>query len=987
MSNKCLLTFLVIAGLCAGPIAAQTIVPIDPATVSDGHVYLSENVGGNLPDDSSNSNDGNLIGAPQVAAGLTGDALQYNGTSDGVHIPDAATINTSTHQNHTFIAVFNCADVSKSEKQVVFEEGGSTRGSVIYVHEGIAYAGAWNRADYTPQWTPGTWIGAPIGSNEWHVVCGVLRGGGAGQEDDKFEMWMDGVLIGKGPGAELRSRSDDNAIGHVISQTFFHDGVGTGGGFWFEGLVDEVWILNEALSEDVLASIGGGKALASAPLPASGATDLPYYSDSLSWDAGEFAAKHNVYLGTNFDDVNDATLDDPRGVLAGDGLTDTAFAIPDPLALETTYFWRVDEVNSPPDNTIFKGEIWDFTVEPVAYEIANVTVTASSVNDEFMGPENTVDGSGLTDGMHNSNMEHMWLNSPAEPTGAWIQYDLGKAYRLNRAHIWNHNSQTESILGYGFKDALIETSLDGETWTELKTVTIDQASGFDDYTGSDVALDDATAQFVRINPLSNHSILGLMQFGLAEVRFYYLPVLAREPMPADGGTSDGVDVTLQWRAGREALQHEVIFSDDEQAVIDGSAVVATVDGLSHDLGTLDLGRSYFWKINSLGDTNYEGDLWTFLTPEDLMVDDMESYKAEEGLFIWEHWIDGFEDDTNGSIVGNDDDAEKTVVYEGSQSLPMAYDNSAAAMSEATLYLDTAVDLTKGNAESLKLQVHGDAPGLVIAGDTVTLGASGVDIWGTADEGRFVYKTLTGDGSITVKVESLADVHPWAKAGVMIRESDGADSADAYMVTSAQSGMSFQYRLETFVAATSDTGTRSDVWTNHNEKPVWVRVERVGDECNGYMSLDGETWEPSTSNPQTVLMIPSVKIGLCATSHDNAVSTVAVFSNITTTGDVTGNWELAEWGVGHPNNDAASMYVRLADTSGKEKIFDHPDPMATILQTWDEWTIPLSDMSPVNPAKLDSITVGVGGSGATGKVYIDAIRTAKPYPVVDPPIEE
>ena len=171
---------------------------------------------------------------------------------------------------------------------------------------------------------------------------------------------------------------------------------------------------------------------------------------------------------------------------------------------------------------------------------------------------------------------------------------------------------------------------------------------------------------VRITGLSNYSILGLKQFGLSEVRFYYNPVQAREPIPADNGTSDGASVLLQWRAGREAMQHEVVFSDDMQAVADGSALVGTVDDPSFDLGVLDLGHTYYWKINETNDLgtppSYEGDLWTFQTPDHAMVDDMEMYAAEEGFFIWEHWLDGFQNPDNGSIVGNGDDAEDLVQH-------------------------------------------------------------------------------------------------------------------------------------------------------------------------------------------------------------------------------------------------------------------------------------------------------------------------------------
>ncbi|MBC8468670.1 MAG: hypothetical protein H8D56_04295, partial [Planctomycetes bacterium] len=122
-------------------IAGNAMAQLDPASITDGNVYLFEDVGTDVPDDSANSHTANLVGNPQVVDGLKGKALQFDGVDDGVHIPDAATINTSTHQNRTVVAIFQCADVTKPEKQVVYEEGGTTRGLTIYVHEGLVYAG------------------------------------------------------------------------------------------------------------------------------------------------------------------------------------------------------------------------------------------------------------------------------------------------------------------------------------------------------------------------------------------------------------------------------------------------------------------------------------------------------------------------------------------------------------------------------------------------------------------------------------------------------------------------------------------------------------------------------------------------------------------------------------------------------------------------------------------------------------------------------
>ena len=46
----------------------------------------------------------------------------------------------------------------------------------------------------------------------------------------------------------------------------------------------------------------------------------------------------------------------------------------------------------------------------------------------------------------------------------------------------------------------------------------------------------------------------------------------------------------------------------------------------------------------------------------------------------------------------------------------------------------------------------------------TVAGSGADIWGSADAFRFVYTTLTGDGSIVTRVTSEQYVSNWTKAG-------------------------------------------------------------------------------------------------------------------------------------------------------------------------------------------------------------------------------
>jgi hypothetical protein len=112
------------------------------------------------------------------------------------------------------------------------------------------------------------------------------------------------------------------------------------------------------------------------PSPVQGEPDVPR-DVVLSWRPGASAAKHNVYFGTNEADVGSATLaNPPSGVSSGQGCNSY-----DPTGLlefGQTYYWRVDEVNAPPDSMVFAGDIWSFKVELRADLLGNIKATASS---------------------------------------------------------------------------------------------------------------------------------------------------------------------------------------------------------------------------------------------------------------------------------------------------------------------------------------------------------------------------------------------------------------------------------------------------------------------------------------------------------------------------------------------------------------------------------------------------------------------------------
>ena len=161
-----------------------------------------------------------------------------------------------------------------------------------------------------------------------------------------------------------------------------------------------------------------------------------------------------------------------------------------------------------------------------------------------------------------------------------------------------------------------------------------------------------------------------------------------------------------------------------------------------------------------------------------------------------------------------------------------------------------------------------------ANGVYTVRASGADIWGTQDEFRFVHGSMSGDGEITARVDSVSATDPWTKAGVMIRETLSSNSRFAYTLVSSGKGVDFEHRVSTGGSAgppvMNDRVTRA---------PYWVRVRRIGNVFTAYVSADGLAWRQQGSSV-TIAMGASVYAGLAVTSHRDGTLATAVFSNVT-----------------------------------------------------------------------------------------------------------
>ncbi|MHC4323924.1 MAG: hypothetical protein ACYSUX_06595, partial [Planctomycetota bacterium] len=94
------------------------------------------------------------------------------------------------------------------------------------------------------------------------------------------------------------------------------------------------------------------------PNPTNGATDVKH-AGILKWTAGDHAVSHQVYFGTDKEAVSNADTGSPQ--YKGPKELGSESYDPGLLQWDTTYYWRVDEVNDSDPNSPWVGGVWSFT--------------------------------------------------------------------------------------------------------------------------------------------------------------------------------------------------------------------------------------------------------------------------------------------------------------------------------------------------------------------------------------------------------------------------------------------------------------------------------------------------------------------------------------------------------------------------------------------------------------------------------------------------
>jgi len=418
-----------------------------------------------------------------------------------------------------------------------------------------------------------------------------------------------------------------------------------------DGSLDDVSLFSRALRPDEIQVIMQGLGdypQAASPTPPDG-TIHPDTWVNLAWRAGDFAVTHDVYIGDNFDDVDAGA----EGTFVGNQAETfivagfPGFPYPDGLVPGTTYYWRIDEVNDANPDSPWKGDIWSFSIPP----------------------------------------KTGYFPDPADGEEA-VDVDVTLSWTA----------------GFGAK---LHYVYFGETFDEVESATGGQVQGTTTFKPGTLKM--AKTYYWRVD-----------EFDVAETHKGDVWSFTTEgAVTAINPANGAVDVTqtpvLTWAPGFGA-SHELYFGTDPASL--ELKASGNLGEESYDPGQLEWDTAYYWRVNEVNNANadspWTGPLWSFTTANFLIIDDIENYndivEGEPGSNrIYNAWVDGFSDPTNGSQVGHLDPPfyEETVVHSGNKSMPMYYDN-AVGKSEATLTLTSNRDWTLKGVDTLTIWFRGDA---------------------------------------------------------------------------------------------------------------------------------------------------------------------------------------------------------------------------------------------------------------------------------------
>jgi len=714
---------------------------------------------------------------------------------------------------------------------------------------------------------------------------------------------------------------------------------------------------------------------ASTPGPEDGAMLIETWV-SLSWSPGDSAVTHDVYLGDNFDEVNDGAGDTFQVNQPVDSLYFVVgfagYPYPDGLVSGTTYYWRIDEVNDADPNSPWKGDVWSFTVpSKKAYE------PVPSDGRKFIDPENLIltwtpgfealmhtvyfgdDYDTVANATDGGQQEIFATYNPGplemDKTYYWRVDELNEAQNTHTGEIWSFKTMPDI--------SIADPNLVG--WWKFEIGADNEVIDFSGHGNHGTIVDKV------------HWVPG--QFNLA-LEFFgdntgHVELPARIVTTASGSVAMWVNTN---QTG-DLYSEGTFWYGTEQAGMGFGEQEIHIH--SQTTGTLG-----FWMGGgiSLGGPMLAGTGWNHVAV---------TWDRADGCRLYCNGVQADFQAHNGNIM------ELAVIRLGRPNRNFRF--LKGLLDDVRLF-DHAITAEQVNDIMTKgedpLKAGAPSPG---NGSVATLTVAEMLRW-SAGEGASQHGIYFGadyDALANATTDSpefqgnQADTS--LSVGGMV-EFDGGDYywrvdeiADDGTVTA---GTTWKFTVPDYLIVDDfeayDVGNNEIWWSwkdglgysEHDNEPAYPgngTGSAVGDEISyTYMEMTivhggGKSipfWYDN--NKQNFAKYSEVELTLPAGQRDWTVEGIG---------------ELSLWFRGETTNAPEPLYVTVSNIAGASAVAVHDDPTAATIDTWTEWVIPLSAFADqgIDLTDVDSVAIGLGTQGnitipgGSGKMYVDNIRLYRP----------
>jgi len=161
----------------------------------------------------------------------------------------------------------------------------------------------------------------------------------------------------------------------------------------------------------------------------------------------------------------------------------------------------------------------------------------------------------------------------------------------------------------------------------------------------------------------------------------------------------------------------------------------------------------------------------------------------------------------------------------------------------------------------------------VSGNTWSANAGGAGVGGTSDQFRLLSQTVSGDTQVSAQVVSQQLTSGSAQAGLMIRQSNDPASPYYAVFLKPNNKLVVQYRLVFGGATTTVTQT------NPAAPPLYLEIQRVGDQLQAATSSNGTTYTLAPGSTMTIPMPAAVMEGVALASGTQGTSNTATYNAV------------------------------------------------------------------------------------------------------------